>query len=188
MYGMTPLYMDPKVRTVLMIIGLIVQSIFSLLVLWYFISEEWIDIILVTMIGLKMIWIIDSYILVCSKTPSNKTCHLIFQVLGSITVIISFLLYAYIFIITIGLAYEIYFVFIVIFLLDEISLVFCNISSYKIIQEIKEYNLIPQMNFPYYPSNVRFFNPVMDMCELPPQTSFMPKMLFPFMGNIQVAN
>ena len=189
MYEMTPLYMDSTTRTVLMIIALIVQSIFTPIVLLYVIMiKKWVAIVLGTITGIKIAYIIDSYILVCSKTLSNKICHLTFQVLGSISAFIFFLVYAYFLFVIILLSKEIPYALIAVLLLDEICWVFCNINSYKIIQEMKEYNLIPQMNFPYYPSNIRFFNPAMEMRELPGQMNFMPKMLSPFMGNVQVPN
>ena len=181
--------MDPKVRTVLMIIALVVQSIFVPINISYVIIDKgWIFIIEIIVVVLKISFIIDSYILVCSKTLSNKTCHLIFQVFGSIVVMVFLFFYGLMIYVSIIFHGKIPPEFIAVLLVDLISLIFCNICSYRIIQEIKEYDLIPQMNFPYYPSNVRFFNPVMEMRELPPQTNFMPKMLFPFMGNVQVPN
>ena len=189
MYGMTPSYMDPKVRAVLMIIGLIIQIIAILIILWFaLIFDQTILPILAGVTALRILPIIDSFVLVCSKRLSRKNVHIVSQVLGSMLIIIFFILYIYIVIILTILGTDIPLVFIAMFLVDGTSMVFCNICSYKIIQEIKEYDLIPQMNFPYYPSNLRFFNPVMEMRELPPQPNFMPKMLFPFMGNVQVPN
>ena len=194
MYGMTPSYVDPVLQTILMITALIVQTIFEALRfvpinIWDMITgKEWIYVIQIIIVLPKICSIIDSYILVFSKTLSNKTCHFTFQVFGSIAAIMFFLFYSFVIIALIDLGPEIILELAGLFLIDLISLTYCNICSYNIIKEIKEYDLIPQMNFPYYPSNVRFFNPVMEMRELPPQTNFMPKMLFPFMGNVQVPN